>query len=75
MMKIRLCFTYFILSLFLNTCSSNSASDNENSASQATIEEIETLDSLNQALEKSTREIEENIQAVEAAVSELDDFE
>ena len=74
-MNIKTFFTSFLLCLFLYSCSSNSPVDTENTASQEMIEEIETLDSLNQEIEKSTREIEENIEAVEAAVNDLDDFE
>lgn len=63
-------FCFFVLS-----CSSNTEQKPENNTSEAVIEEIQTLDSLNQEIEASTQEIEASINNVEAAISELDNFE
>lgn len=71
----RIAFTVFALCLFLCSCSTNTSQNAETTATVEEIQEIQTLDSLNQQIEKGTIEIEEGIQSVEAALGELDDFE
>lgn len=56
------------------SCSKDTPQNTDNQLDVTTVQEVKTLDSLNQEIEESTIEIQQSIQSVEDAVSELDNF-
>ncbi len=71
-MNLRINFIALILCFFLCNCSTNTSQDSTTTASPEVIEEIQQLDSLNVKIEENTKEIENSIQSVEAALKDLE---
>lgn len=73
-MNLKISFLAIGLCFLFCACSSNTNKSAEDKPSPEVVQEIQTLDSLNQKIEETTQEIEKSIESVEAAISILDDL-